>query len=222
MIVFNNENFLVVDKPVCVLSRPDRFQSKDRSVIRDVLIETGLLVASDPLFIVHRLDFEVSGLLLFAKNKKAQQVASKWFEERKIKKVYEALSTGTFELNELEVWQSNLVRGKKRTFEADYGKKAVTHAKCVAEKTIEQLEGKFLLWELMPLTGRSHQLRFEMYKHGVPILNDVLYSGVKHGFSGIALRAVKLVFADDAKALGLPSELTTTGVIEWLEAQLKG
>lgn len=162
-----------------------------------------------PIFPVHRLDYEASGLMLFARTPAAHRAANRWFEQRLVHKTYEARTArgeGAFPETE-ETWTSKLVRGKKRTFAAPYGQEAVTRARAAT------VDGG-LCWSLRPVTGRSHQLRFELAHRGWPIAGDALYGSTQEWpAGGIALRAVELDLKDcpEAAALGLPERLSLAG-----------
>jgi tRNA pseudouridine32 synthase/23S rRNA pseudouridine746 synthase len=202
-IVFENEHFVVVDKEPLVLTTPSREGPADERPCLGTALQTQV---GRQIFPVHRLDFEVSGLVLFAKTAEAHAVANGWFEHKQVTKIYRA-RTGpqSFEHippqipnpraplapqpQEKFLWTSRLLRGKKRAYEHATGKP------CETEAIFLGAEGGELLWELHPLTGRPHQLRYELSHHGFPILGDVLY-GSKKDFAprGIALRAVKIDF----------------------------
>jgi tRNA pseudouridine32 synthase/23S rRNA pseudouridine746 synthase len=197
MIVFENENFIAADKPARVLTTPARDASDSRRCLgRDLQMAAGRRI-----YPVHRLDFEVSGLVLFAKTAEAHRLACGWFERAEVGKFYRALS-GPVSRDiggDWTDWRSRLVRGKRRAFEAAHGKDSLTRARLA-----DSGRG---LWELQPVTGRSHQLRFEMAKHGHPILGDTLYGGppLTDPEHGIALRAIRLDFrAISGERLGLP------------------
>lgn len=219
-ILFENKDFVLCDKPSGVLSTPSRI--KDERGCLGTELEKQLNIQ---IFPVHRLDFEVSGLVLYAKNADSHRAANSWFENRQVDKVYRALSFGqNFEhipanipnarspldlnLQQDFVWKAMMLRGKKRTFESPQGKPSVTEA-----HYRETLAGGVLRWDLHPVTGRSHQLRFDMSRHGFPILGDVLYgSRVKLSNNTIALRAYQIDFSKitEAKRFGLPSVFTAT------------
>lgn len=202
---FENERFLVVDKPVGWLSVPGRTGQADPRHCLSVELRR-LYPNSLP---VHRLDQEVSGLVLFAKDREAHRVANCWFESRLIHKFYEALTEGVPpEATGPLVWESRLLRGKKRAYESPHGKLSQTRATWIGTSAAAQK------WLLEPLTGRSHQLRYELARHGYPILGDVLYGARISWPQGIALRAVKLDFADctDALDYGLPVSLQAKGL----------
>jgi len=200
-IVFENSDVVVADKPHGWLSTPSRDAKDPRPCLgRELQARLGLQI-----YPVHRLDFEVSGLMMFAKTKDAHRDTQKWFEESVVRKTYQAFSApGGGGYDEGEEWRSKLVRGKRRTFEAPHGKAAVTRAR------VTKKEGAYWLWELIPLTGRSHQLRFEMAKHGFPIQGDELYGGAPAPSPDwIGLRAVELDFTviPEAGRFGLPQTL---------------
>ena len=174
-IVFENEAFVIVDKPGGTLSVPSQWGVEDPRPVLSIMLQEQLRCRLWP---VHRLDFDVSGLLVFAKSEGPHRAANKWFEAREIHKVYEAWGVGeppSIKSGEIVEWNSMLHRGKKRTFETPHGKLAVTRASWL--KQLPASEVKIQQWALDPLTGRPHQLRVEMAKHGNPILGDFLYGG---------------------------------------------
>ncbi len=204
-IVFENEHFIIVDKEALVLSVSTRLGKDEKRPCLGFTLEQKL---NQKIFPVHRLDFEVSGLIIFAKNEKSQVKANHWFQDKTVKKTYAALTSAesnSFEINHFYEWKSLLAKGKKRAYEASFGKKSKTHAKLVSEFT----PGHFL-WHLNPITGRSHQLRFELFKHGHPIIGDTLYGSKEDFEKGIALRAFKLDFTKcpDRETFNLPEFLT--------------
>lgn len=184
IILFENENCVAVDKPATWLSVPGRTADDSRPIVgRELEKQLGV-----PLLPVHRLDADVSGALLYAKTKEFHRDVNMAFEKHEIKKTYQALTEiGSFNKGDSREWRSKLVRGKKRSFEAEYGKMAITEAH-VLDRT-----ATYLNWRLHPVTGRPHQLRFEMAKHQCFILGDVLYGAKKPwAAGGIALRSIKL------------------------------
>jgi tRNA pseudouridine32 synthase/23S rRNA pseudouridine746 synthase len=208
--VYENQNFIAVDKPGGWLSVPSRMGREDA---RPCLVT----FFKERVWPVHRLDFEVSGLVLFAKTAEAHRFANGWFEHRQVHKTYEALTQTLMKnpkTNEPMEWRSNLLRGKRRTYESPHGAQAITRAHCLG---LTEFAGKQALrWRLEPQTGRPHQLRFELSHHGHPILGDELYgSTAAYIDSTIALRAVKLDFSDCPDALSkfeLPAVIEVSGL----------
>lgn len=193
-----------MDKPAGWLTTPARHDSDERKCL-GVELQKHL---KRQIYPVHRLDFEVSGVVLWALNADAHRTAQAWFETSKIKKIYQAISNkGEFPFTvEWREWHSKIAKGKRRAFEAPHGKPSITRARILDE------QNGFWKWELMPVTGRPHQLRFEMAKHGVPILGDKLYNpkdDYPYPAQAIALRAVELDFEEipENEKMGLPDEM---------------
>ena len=188
-ILFENTDVLIVDKPALWLSVPGRDPKDERPILGRKLEEQ----LGVQIFPIHRLDAEVSGLILYGKTPQFHREANVLFENKLIKKTYQALTQkGAFPPPEGErLWESKILRGKKRTYEATFGKLAITKANFVRDhKGIWE-------WRLNPVTGRPHQLRFELTKLGCPILGDVLYGATEPWTPGIALRAVQMELPED-------------------------
>lgn len=203
-LVFRNEHFAAVDKPAGWLSVPGRFGTADPRSCAGLELQTRL---GQRVWPVHRLDAEVSGLLLFALSADAHRAAGAWFEGRAVSKRYEARTEGeagvlrpgrTFE------WRSRLLRGKKRSYETPRGREAIT----VAE--FWGAAGSWLAWRLEPLTGRPHQLRVHLAAHGFPIAGDALYGAARPwppGGIGLRSTALDLSRCPGASGFGLPLRL---------------
>lgn len=218
-IIFQNENFVVCDKAALVLSVPAREKNDNRECL-------GLQLQQHfarPIFPVHRLDYEVSGLIVYALNSHGHQVSQTWFLEKKIQKKYLAITAKQnfshwpekikterhqicIETETNFFWRTQILRGKRRSYESAQGEWAETTAK------LEKVEAKKLHWSLSPLTGKPHQLRFELSRRGFPICGDQLYgSSQEWSFPGIALRAVSLDLQQIKNSLGLPQLIQIQG-----------
>ena len=203
-IVFENSRVVVVDKPAHWLSVPSRMGVADPRPCVGLVLQTQL---GCRLWPTHRLDEEVTGLLVFAKDAAAHRVLNAAFAERQVHKTYLATTSGPppadASLGESHRWTSRMLRGKKRAYLHPQGSEAITLA------TLLAVEDGLLRWRLQPLTGRAHQLRVELARRGCPIVGDVLYGSAQPYAQGIALRAVALDFSASAaaRALGLPGVL---------------
>ena len=227
-ILFENTNLLIVFKPSNLLSVRSRFHKENPLPnLIDLLSDKTKCM----LLPVHRLDFEVAGLVLLAKNKNSQSQLSSYFEKRLLKKTYRALSLESdlqlftklpFEIEKIDLqkntyfeWKSKILRGKKRSYSSPKGDNAVTEASYLGSEKIHSF--KIHKWELHPLTGRSHQLRFEMARHSHPIVGDNLYFAplAPSYKKGIALVAQKLDFSNcsNYQSLGLSAEFSLA--INW-------
>ena len=209
--IFANEHFVVADKPAGALTVPGRTGASDPRPCIGRELETALGIRLWP---IHRLDCEVSGLVVFAKNADAHRAANTWFAGREVRKIYQALTArgeGVTPSSQPMEWRCRLLRGKKRAYESPHGKEAVTRAVCLGERAAG------LGWRLEPLTGRSHQLRVQLAAHGFPIVGDVLYgSSIPYALPGIALRAVELDLhaCGDREKWAVPAELRVEGLFD--------
>lgn len=199
--VFENNHFIVVDKASMVLSVPARMGAADPRPCLGHILEHDLKCQIYP---VHRLDYEVQGLIMYAKTPEAHRAGNAWFENKIIEKTYVALtsveSAPTEKIGIPFEWKCSLLRGKKRAYESPQGKTSITRGVLVEKNR----------WHLNPITGRSHQLRYELYRHGHPIIGDELYgSSVKFSNGGIALRAFEINFVKipEREKFGLPEKI---------------
>ena len=214
-IVFQNSNFAVVHKPVGTLSVPSRMGLKDPRPVAGLWLQDFL---TQKIYPVHRLDEDVSGLLLFALTAEAASAGNKWFESHKIVKTYEAISIPVTEEDrkrweQVQTWECRLMRGKRRAYEASFGKPSVTKSKLVGATN----DGRSI-WHLQPITGRAHQLRYEMSRHGFPIDGDHLY-GAKDSAKntpGIDLCAFHLNFSHcpNYSQFNIPSTLEISSLVK--------
>jgi len=223
--VFENSHFVVIDKAAGVLSTPSRHEEQDVRLCLGTALQEKLKIQ---IFPVHRLDFEVSGLVMYAKNASAHRQANAWFENKQVQKTYRAWTTGqdyahipaNVENPRIKidlagtsdfVWKGQLLRGKRRAFTSPQGKETLTQAHYLGLSP-----QNYLIWDLQPVTGRSHQLRFDLSRHGFPIVGDRLY-GSTEAFAdqAIALRAYQIDFAKapGAEALGLPVQIGGTPLL---------
>ncbi len=213
--VFQNENFMVCDKDPLVLSVPAREKADPRACLGLELQKS----LKTQVFPVHRLDFEVGGLIIYALNSKAHQKAQGWFLKKQIQKNYVAVtSVQDFshwpdhlktDRNPIDVdsksqliWKTQIQRGKRRSFQSPHGEWAETRAQ-VSQKSEEHV-----VWDLFPVTGKPHQLRFELSRRGFPICGDQLYgSKTSWKCAGIALKAYELDLKKISERLGLPETI---------------
>ncbi|MGE0615847.1 MAG: RluA family pseudouridine synthase [Bacteriovoracia bacterium] len=208
-----NAAIVAVDKPAGMLSVASRMPDQDPRPCLHTELEK---VLGQKIWPVHRLDFEVSGLILFAKTPDAHRAASMAFESRAVRKFYEAFTAGMAPPTPEARWESKILRGKKRAYETPHGKSSITLAHYLGERTVANTTA--LHWEIEPLTGRGHQIRFHLSHNGYPIVGDSLYgSKIAIRADTIALRARKLEFTDPsaAAAMGLqPNESLAVPALE--------
>ncbi|MDQ1901760.1 pseudouridine synthase [Paracoccus sp. WLY502] len=166
-VIHADHEILVVGKPAGLLSVPGRGEGKD-----DCLINR-LRGAFPTVLLVHRLDQDTSGVMVFGLTPHAQRTLAKQFEERKVKKTYVARlsgrlepKTGTVDLPLIVDWPNR----PRQKVDHDQGRPALTEWRVIRASDAETRV------RLFPLTGRSHQLRVHMAETGHPILGDPLYA----------------------------------------------
>jgi tRNA pseudouridine32 synthase/23S rRNA pseudouridine746 synthase len=171
-IVYQDKWLIVVNKPPGLLSVPGRYLDTQDSVLSRL---RNLLADGANLLAVHRLDGETSGILLLARDRETYRQLSQQFENRQVKKVYEAVLAGKVTSDagviELPLW-GNPENRPYQEVNWEYGKPSVTRFQVMAR------EGNHTRVEFTPLTGRTHQLRVHAADAGglgVPILGDRLY-----------------------------------------------
>jgi len=162
--IFENENFIAVNKPYGLLSIPDRTQSG--MSLKDMLIQQ-----YGEIFTVHRLDKETSGVIVFAKDEQTHKQLSELFEGREVEKYYVGLAHGKM-INErgsidAPVMEHPVKKGKMIINKK--GKPSLTD--------YEVLENfRLFSWIKFRLhTGRTHQIRVHMQHIGHGIVCDELY-----------------------------------------------
>ena len=166
-ILHEDADLLVVDKPAGLLSVPGKGED-----LQDCLL-TRLERAFPTVRLVHRLDRDTSGVMVFALTPHAQRHLGTQFETRKTKKAYLARLHGRLEPATGEVDLPLIVDWPNRPRQMvchETGKPALTGWKVLSADDDETRV------RLFPHTGRSHQLRVHMLALGHPILGDTLYA----------------------------------------------
>ena len=160
---------IVVDKPSGLLSVPGRGEH-----LQDCMAARVQTHYPDAL-VVHRLDMATSGLLIFARGPQAQRRLSEAFAAREVHKRYVAVVHGTVSPSAGEIHLPLLAdwpnRPRQRV-DPENGKPSITRFTVLSH---DVQRGTTRL-DLLPLTGRSHQLRVHLLALGHPILGDALYA----------------------------------------------
>lgn len=174
-VVHEDDHILVVDKPAGLLTAPT--PESDRGNLADLLSRR----PSGRVYVVHRIDLQTSGLLVFAKTADANRALSAAFREHDIDREYLAVVDGLFpdDIERISV----PVRGKR----------AVTHI------AVEARYPEATLIRARLETGRTHQIRLHCLDRGHPVLGDPEYGGrTPNDPPRMALHAQVLGFAHPA------------------------
>ena len=164
-IIFENDHFVAVNKLSGLLTIPDRHDDTVPSIYKN------LQQQYPKIFIVHRLDRETSGLILFAKDEATHKHLSQAFEQRNVEKYYLGIIHGSLPnksgtVNE-PISEHPVKKGMMMVHAK--GKHSATEYKVVED------HGLYSLVEFKILTGRTHQIRVHMKHLGHPIACDELY-----------------------------------------------
>ena len=194
-IIFIDNHLIAVTKPAGLLTQPDR--NTDESLIdqtRQWIKEKYNKPNNIFLGLVHRLDRNVSGVVLFARTSKAASRLSKQFREGTPKKHYRAIVLG--KLKEEHTTLVHYLRKEKSLRATVFPRETPTAKRSeLSYEVINSLEKKSLL-EVSLSTGRFHQIRAQMAFIGHPIIGDVKYGAPEPlPNQEIALYAHKLVFS---------------------------
>jgi len=166
-LIFESLDFIVVLKDPGVLSIKARGDLEKEKSLYDLLFEK-----YGEIYIVHRLDKDTSGLILFARNKEAHKFFCSLFERKIIDKRYLAFVFGVIEKDEFVIDKPIKEFGSGRMGISIDGKKAITKF-----RVIKRFD-KYTFIEAKPITGRRHQIRVHLYSYGNPIVGDKLYGDI--------------------------------------------
>jgi len=189
-ILLEDEHVIAVDKPAGMLSIATD-KEKSRTLYRMVSDYVKASTEGEKkIFIVHRLDRDVSGVILLAKDQKTKRALQEGWGNAE--KIYRAVVSGRPPKKEgaVESWlcenKAHLVYACDKTTPG--AEKAVTHYRLVRSGVSGSLV------EVRLETGRKHQIRVHMASLGCPIAGDRLYGRPVRGMSGIGLHALRLSF----------------------------
>jgi 23S rRNA pseudouridine1911/1915/1917 synthase len=213
-VLYEDNHLLAVYKPGGELVQGDRtgdvtLLERSRNYIKRKYHKPGKVF----LGLVHRLDRPVSGVVLYARTSKAASRLANEFRLRRAKKTYFAVVIGrmTTKKGRLETYiERSHLKSRVAAPSSEKGKRAVMSYRVLATRS------GLSLVEVMPQTGRHHQLRLQLAELGHPIVGDVKYgAGEMLGDKTIALHAGVLEVEHPTKKLWVKIEAPPPNTHPW-------
>ena len=204
-IVYADRDLVVIDKPAGMLSVADEAGNKDTAAdhVRTELRSRGERDRDAPLGIVHRLDRDTSGLMVFARTAEAKRVLAAMFKAHDIERVYHAIAHGKVLAARVDTHlvldRGDGLRGSHGHYRRAKEEPPVEARQAITfVKPLQALEGATLV-ECRLETGRQHQIRIHLAELGNPIVGERVYirdyRGAKIESARPMLHARKLAFA---------------------------
>ena len=203
-IIYEDDDIIVIDKPAGLLTISNA-KEKDITAFRMVSDYIKQNNPKSKLFVVHRLDQNTSGVLLFSKNLKLkEELQNRWNELVKIRE-YTCAVEGQLVKNGF--FESYLTSDHNQIIHSTKNKKIGKYAKTNYE--VVKYNSKYTLLRVQIDTGRRNQIRVHMSEHGHPIVGDKKYGSKDNSINRLALHANRLVLTDarDGKELVFTSEV---------------
>jgi 23S rRNA pseudouridine1911/1915/1917 synthase len=165
-IIFEDSEILVVNKSSGIPTQPDK---NDNPSLLEILSQE-----RSNIYLIHRLDQRVSGLVIFAKTEHSAKQLSRDFQNRNITKKYKAVVANKPVEADAKLTHWLLKDAKKNLSKAFTKEVKGSHKSELIYKVIQSSERYYLL-EIKLLTGRFHQIRSQLSAIGSPILGDLKY-----------------------------------------------
>jgi tRNA pseudouridine32 synthase / 23S rRNA pseudouridine746 synthase len=194
-VLYEDEHILVADKPHFLPVIPS-----GRFLHETLLVRLRKQGKPADLVPIHRLDRETAGVVLFSLNPKTRGHYTALFRNHNVRKVYEALAPTRDDLSFPTTRRSRIVRGEPffRMKEVAGEANSETYVNTLGDPA------PITRYELVPITGRKHQLRVHLAALGIPIINDKLYPEITSSADDDFSSPLKLL----AKSISFPDPLT--------------
>ena len=170
-IVYEDSDYLVVNKPSGMLTISTD-KEKDRTLYHKVREYVSSKEKREKIFIVHRLDRETSGLVLFCKNEKLRDKIQENWENVAVLREYACVVEGKLEKKKAKLVNFLKENKANMVYIADDGKKAITNYEVIKEDDNSLLR-------IVIETGRKNQIRVQLANIGNPIIGDKKYGNTR-------------------------------------------
>ena len=195
-ILYEDDNVIVLNKPCGMLTHSKGENSDEPSVA--LAIQNKIYgLRGNRAGIVHRLDRGTSGVLVTAKNEPTLKILQKQFANRKVIKKYIAVINGKLKETSAII-DVPILRDPKnpKNFKADaHGKQAQTEYHTIVSKNDKSLI------EVLPKTGRTHQIRVHLAHLGHPIIGDIFYNGMPYERLMLHAKSIELTIPDKGRKI---------------------
>lgn len=189
-ILFEDNDILVVEKERGILSIATKNEREKTAynILKNYLKEKN---PKDKIFVVHRLDRDTSGVMIFAKSEKAQDILQTTWNDSVKERTYVALVEGNVKKDK-DTIISYLAENKAfitySTDNEEEGKKSISHYKVLKRNK------NYSLLEVNIETGRKNQIRVHMQDIGHSVVGDKKYGSTKNPINRLGLHAHTIVF----------------------------
>jgi 23S rRNA pseudouridine955/2504/2580 synthase/23S rRNA pseudouridine1911/1915/1917 synthase len=162
-VIYQDDDIIVVNKPSGIMVMPDQHTNEGKTLI-------GMLKEqlNRKIWVVHKIDKDTSGVLIFAKNAESHRNINMQFENFQVYKKYIALLSGVLKENEGTINKPILISGRDVSIDI-IGKESMTKF-----KVLKRFKN-YTLVEAIPLTYRRHQVRIHFWSLGYPLAIDAEY-----------------------------------------------
>ncbi len=202
------------DQHLIVVNKPEGMKTHGNQPDEIALLNHVSAYVEQTCYVVHRLDMETSGLVLFAKNPFILPILNRLLEKKEIAREYWALVEGQVGSKEL-IFRDKIGRDRHDRRKRVVDPKNGQHAKTQISR-LKQFPNKTSLVRCKLKTGRTHQIRVHLSHHKHPILGDPLYNS-KSKTSRLMLHAFRLSFTHPLTL----EQLSFTALSDTFERELK-